>query len=71
MSLYKDYKSTVSGDLKLSSSFSVKFGVHQRSALSSLLFITIMNVLIEDVRDGSLMELLYADNLVLFWEIIK
>ena len=39
--------------------------VHQGSALSPLLFITVMDVLTEDVRDGTLMELLYADDLVL------
>ena len=56
---------------ELSSSFSVKVGVHQGSALSPLLFIMVMDVLTEDaegVRDGSLMELLYADDLVLCGE---
>ena len=48
--------------------FSVKVGVHHRSALSPLLFITVIDVLTEDVRDGSLMKLLYADNLVLCGE---
>ena len=32
-----------------------KVGVHQGSALSSLLFITVMDALTEDVRDSSLM----------------
>ena len=40
----------------------MKVGAHQRSALSPLLFITVMDFL-ADVRDGSLMELLYVDNL--------
>ena len=48
----------------LSRSFSVKLGVHQRSALSPLLFIMVMDVLTDDVRAGSFMELLYADDLV-------
>ena len=65
MSLYKGCKTAVSVDGELSSSFSVKVGVHQRPALSPLLFIMLMDVLIENVRDGSLMELLYADDLVL------
>ena len=43
----------------------MKVGVHQGSSLSSLLFIMIMDVLTEDVRVGSLIELLYADDLVL------
>ena len=53
---------------ELSSSFSVKIGVHQRSALSSLLFIMVMDVLTEDVMDGLLMELLYVDDLALCGE---
>ena len=65
MSLYKGCKTTVSVDGELSSSFSVKVGVHQGSALSPLLFIMVMDVLTEDVRDGSLMESLYANDLVL------
>ena len=65
MSLYKGCKTAVSVDGELSSSFSVKVGVHQESALSPPLFIMVMDVLTEDVRDGSLMELLYADDLVL------
>ena len=58
----------LSVDGELSSSFSVKVGVHQGSALSPLLFIIVMDVLTEDVRNGSLMELLYADYLALCGE---
>ena len=65
MSLSKGCKTTVSVDGELSSSYSVKVGIHQRSALSALLFIMVMDVLIEDVRDGSFMELLYAGELVI------
>ena len=65
MSLYKDCETAVSVDGELSSSFSVKNGVHQGSSLSPLLFIMVMDALTEDVRDGLLMELLYADDLVL------
>ena len=35
-----------------------------RVCLSPLLFIMVMDVLTEDVRDGSLMDLLYVDDLV-------
>ena len=64
MPLYKGCKTAVSIDGELSSSFSVKVGLG--SALSPLLFIMVMDVLTEDVKDGSLMELiLYADNCVL------
>ena len=68
LSLYKGCKTAVSVDGELSSSFSVKVGVHQRSALSPLLFIMVMDVLTEDVRDGLLMELLHVDDLVLCGE---
>ena len=46
----------------------MKVGVFQGCALSSLSFIMIMDILIEDVTDVSLMELLYADDLVLCGE---
>ena len=68
MSLCKGRKTAVSVDRELSSSFSVKVGVHQGSALCPLLFIMVMDVLKEDEMDGSLMELLYAYDLVLFRE---
>ena len=68
MCLYKGCKTAVSVERELSSSFSVKVGVHQRSALRPLLFIMVMDVLTENVRDGSLRELLYADDLVLHGE---
>ena len=42
----------------------MKVGVYQGCALSSLSFIMIMDILIEDVTDVSLMELLYADDLL-------
>ena len=68
MSLYKGCKTAASADGELPSSFSVKVGVHQGSALSPLFFTMVMDVLTEDMRDGSLMELLYADDLVLCGE---
>ena len=67
LSLYKGCKIAVSVDGELSSQFSVKVGVYQGSALSPLLFIMIMDV-VTDVRNGSLMELLYANDLVLSGE---
>ena len=45
MSLYKGCKTAAVVDGKLSSSFSVKVGVHQGSALSPLLVIMVMDVL--------------------------
>ena len=49
----------------------MKVSVHQGSALSLLLFIMVMDVLTEDVRDGSLMDLLHADDFVLYEESLK
>lgn len=51
-------------------SFSVNIGVHQGAALSPLLLVIGMHVLIEDVRDGSLIELLYSDDLA-HWLIVS
>ena len=68
LSLYKGCKTAASVDRELSSLFSVKVGAHEGSALISLLFIIVMDVLTEDARDGSLMELLYADDAVFFGE---
>ena len=65
MSPYKGSKTTASVDGELSRSFSVKVGVNQGSALSPPLFIIVIDVLTEDVRDGSLIYLLYAGNLLL------
>ena len=61
MSFYKGYKTAASVDGELSSceiKLSVKVCIHQGSALSPLLFIIVMDILTEDVRYGSLMELL-------------
>ena len=55
MSLYKGCQTAVSVDRELSSSFSVKVGLHERSALSPFLFIMVMDVMTKDVMDGSLM----------------
>ena len=61
----KHFKTVVSIDGELSKFISVKVGVHQGSALSSLLFIMVMDDLTKYVRDGSLMELLNVGDLVL------
>ena len=68
LSLYKGCKTPASVNEELSSSFSMKVGVHQGSALSPLLFVMVIDLQTEDVRSGSLMELLYADDLVLCGE---
>ena len=65
---YKGCKTAVSVDRKLSSSFSVKVGVHQGSDLSPLLFIMVMDVFTVDVRDGSLGSLNEVKNKYREWK---
>ena len=48
--------------------FDVKVGLHQGSALSPLLFITVMEVVSREIRRGLPWELLYADDLVMLAE---
>lgn len=64
MSLQESCKTVVSVDGEPLSSFQMKVGVHQGSARVHFY----IKVLIEDVRYGSLIELLYAEDLVLFGE---
>ena len=59
MSLYENVRSHVRINGSFSEEFEVKFGVHQGSVLSPLLFIMV---------SGCLWELLYADDLVLISE---
>ena len=67
MSLHEGCKTAASVERELSDHFSVRVGNHQRSVLSLLFFAIVMGVL-SDVRDGSLMELLYAEDLALLGE---
>ena len=55
-------KTTVSVEGELSNSFYVKVA-YQGSAFSPILFAIVMDVLTDDVRNGSLMNLLCKDNL--------
>ena len=71
MSFYQGYKTAASLDGELSSSFSLKVGYHQGSALSPLLFIMVMDVLIEGVSDGSLMDFVVCRRSCFVWGIIK
>ena len=51
--------------------FSVNVGVHQGSVLSPQLLAIVVDAVTERVRDGSINEILYADNLVLVGETMK
>ena len=68
MPLHQGCKSAVSVEEELSDSFSKKVGAHQGSALSTLTFVTVVYVLTEYVRDGSLIDLLHAVNFALCGE---
>jgi len=50
-----------SGDSK---AFNVKVGLHQRSVLSPLLFVIVMEMISKELRAGLPLELLYADDLM-------
>ena len=69
LSLYKCCKTVVSIEGELSYSFfklfSRKMVFMKDQVLSPLLFAILMHALIEDVRDCSLIDLLYADGVVL------
>ena len=60
ISLCNGCKTAVFVNGELLESFHLQFWVHQKSALSSLLFITVMGVLTEDVKNNYLLNLLYA-----------
>ena len=65
MRLYEGAMTKVKVGGGMSDGFSVEVGVHQGSVLSPFLFAIVMDVLCEDVREGLLFEILYADDLVL------
>ena len=71
MSLYEGAKARVRDGLELSKEFEAKVCVHQRSALSPLLFAVVIDVITESVRNGLMSELLYADDLVLTSKTMK
>ena len=48
-------------DSELSVEFEFKVGLHQGSVLSPFIFALVVDVVTEFVREGSLSELLYAD----------
>ena len=61
--LYTDVKSCVHVNGQYSKEFGVGVGVHQRSFLSPLLFILVLEALLRQFRTGVPCELLYADDL--------
>ena len=65
MATYDDCRTSVIVYGEPTDAFDVTVGVHQGSILSPLLFITVMDYLTEEVRDGSILEMLYADDIAL------
>ena len=70
MAMYERARTVVRTKDGNSAEFEVKVGLHQGSVLSPLLFIIVMEVLSQNVKEGLPWELLYADDLVLIAESI-
>ena len=71
MSLYEGTKTRVRVGLEFSEEFEVNVGVHQGSVLSSLVFVIVVDVVTENVRNGLMSEMFFADDLVLTSETIE
>eukprot|EP00106_Octopus_bimaculoides_P001636 XP_014769078.1 PREDICTED: sodium-dependent phosphate transporter 1-B-like [Octopus bimaculoides] len=71
MSLYEGVKTRVRIGTELLEKFAVKVGVHQGSVLSPFLFAAVVDVVMDSAREGLLMEILYADDLVLMSETME
>ena len=71
VSLCEGAKTRVRVGLELSEEFEVKVGVHQGSLLSPLVFAIVVDVVTENVRNGLMSEMLYADDLVLTSETME
>ena len=65
MATYDNCQTSFIVDGEPTDAFDVTVDVHQGSILSPLLFITIMDYLTEEVRDGSILEMLYVDDIAL------
>ena len=68
INIYTGATTIVRVSYDMSEEFFVKVGVHQGSALSPLLFAIVMDMVMQDARNGVLHKILYTDNLVLMSE---
>ena len=68
MSLCKGAKTRVKVGAYLSEEFEVNVGVHHGSVFSPLLFAIIIDIDTDEIKEGTLQEILYADDLVLMAE---
>ena len=65
MNQYEGSKIKVTVGSEFSEEFYVAVGIHQGSVLSPLLFAIVMDVVIENAKEGLIKEVLYTDDLVL------
>ncbi|XP_068203188.1 uncharacterized protein [Palaemon carinicauda] len=63
--IYKRTRTKVITAVGETETFEVSVGLHQESVLSWFLFVLVLNVLSEGIRNEDLWELLYADDLVI------
>ena len=63
--MYRDCGTEVRYAARKTETFKVKVGLHQRSALSPLLFAVVMDVLTDDVRRETPWNMMFADDIVL------
>ena len=68
MSLYNGARTKVKVGTHFSEEFEVNVGVHQRSVLSPLLLAIVVDVATNEIKEGMLQEILYADDIVLIAE---
>ena len=68
MSLYRDANTRVKVGTQLSEEFEVDVGVRLGSVLSPLLFAIVNDFATKEMKEGTLQEILYADDLVLIAE---
>ena len=62
MSLYKGARTKVKVETHLSEQFEVNVVVHHGSVLSPLLFASVIGVVTNEIEEGMLQEILYADD---------
>ena len=69
--MYEKARTTIRTKQGSSEEFEVKVGVHQESVLSLLLFVAVIEVVTQKVREGLPWELQYTDDLVLVAQSIE
>ena len=63
--MYRETTTSIRSEAGMGDKFKVKVGLHQGSALSPLLFITLMDVISEKVKMVPPNSMLFADDIVL------